>query len=114
MSEHILRQETQYPNSGGQTNQVPPDDNAHSDGLFMHDVTVVNNLLGRYVVRFLDADAGRTDEVSTNEERDLAGRVAAVAVGLRARAARRDRHGDPRPLLGRNGSSDTQTIPTND
>jgi hypothetical protein len=77
----------------------PPDDDAHQDGLFMHELTVVNNLLGRYVVRFLDADAGRAEEITTDEERDLAGRVAAVSVGLRARAARRDRHGNPRPLL---------------
>jgi hypothetical protein len=77
----------------------PPDDDAHQDGLFMHELTVVNSLLGRYVVRFFDSDSGRAEPISTDDERDLAGRVAAVAVALRARAARRDRHGNPRPLL---------------
>lgn len=61
----------------------------------MHEVTVVNTLLGRYVLRFLDADAGRCEPLSTEDERTLAGEVAAVAEGLRARAERRDRPGEP-------------------
>jgi len=40
------------------------------------------------VIRYLDVDAGRADPITTDEERTLAARVAAVAVGLRARAAR--------------------------
>jgi hypothetical protein len=66
------------------------DDGAHSDELFIHELTVVNALLGRYVLRFLDADAGRTTAVTTADDRALAQRVNAVAEGIRARAERRD------------------------
>jgi hypothetical protein len=66
----------------------------------MAEVTQVNTLLGRYVLRFLDADAGRAAALSTEDERALAERVAGMADGLRARADRRDQHGDPPPLMG--------------
>lgn len=65
------------------------DDAAHSDGLLMHELTVVNALLGRYVLRFLDADAKRAAPITTAEERALAERVNAAADGIRARAERR-------------------------
>lgn len=80
------------------TNRVPPLDDAHADGLLMHELTVVNTLLGRYVLHFLDADAGRTDAISTSDERALADQVSAVAAGIRDRANRRDHHGEPPPL----------------
>lgn len=79
----------------------PPDDAAHQDGVLMAEVTEVNTLLGRYVLRFLDSDAGRGAELPPADERALANRVAAVARELRARAARRERHGDPPPLVHR-------------
>lgn len=78
----------------------PPDRDAHEDGRLMHDVAVVNTELGRYVLRFLDADAGRSQPLSTEDERALAARVAAVAQGLRVRAERRDLGGDLPPLIG--------------
>ena len=78
----------------------PPDDAAHHDNVLMADVTQVNTLLGRYVLHFLDADAKRAIPVSTTEERSLANRVAALAKGLRARADRRDQHGEPPALVG--------------
>jgi hypothetical protein len=78
----------------------PPDEAAHQDNLLMAKVTSVNNQLGHYVLRFLDADAGRAEPLSTADERALADRVAAMAEGLHARAARRDHHGEPRRLLG--------------
>lgn len=83
-------------------NQIPPpDDVAHQDNVLMADVTEVNTLLGRYVLRFLDIDARRAAPMSTKDERALAIRVAAVAKGLQARADRRDRHGEPPALIGR-------------
>lgn len=78
----------------------PPDETAHLDNLLMAEVTSLNNQLGRYVLRFLDADAGRAASPTVEEERALADRVAAVAEGLLARTARRDQRGDPMPLLG--------------
>jgi hypothetical protein len=82
-------------------NQIPPpDDVAHRDNVLMADVTEVNTLLGRYVLRFLDTDARRAAPLSTKDERALAVRVAAVAKGLQARANRRDRDGEPPTRVG--------------
>jgi hypothetical protein len=87
---------------GLQMNTTPPSGEiAHQDGVLMAEVTQVNTLLGRYVVRFLDSDAGRAEPVSTDDERTLADRVANVAEGLRARADRREWQGDPPPLVGK-------------
>lgn len=66
----------------------------------MHELTVLNTLLGRYVVRFLDADAGRIEPISVADEEALADRLADAVGGIRSRAARRDKHGDPPPLTG--------------
>lgn len=77
----------------------PPDVAAHEDGRLMHDVTVLNTELGRYVLRFLDADSGRAEPLGVTDELALADRVAAVAAGLRARAVRRQRAGNPPPLI---------------
>lgn len=59
----------------------------------------VNHQLGRYVLRFLDADAGRAQPLSPYDERALADAVTAIADGLRARAARRQRHGETPALI---------------
>ena len=71
------------------------DDIAHEDGLLMHELTVVNTMLGRYVVRYLDADAGRAEAIPTTEEQALADRLTAAADGIRTRAKRRDQHERP-------------------
>lgn len=83
----------------------PPDEAAHGDSILMAAIANVNNQLGRYVLRFLDADAGRGEPVTPDDERALADSVAAIAEGLRARADRRDRRGDS-PALICAGSSD--------
>jgi hypothetical protein len=72
-----------------------PDDHAHEDGLLMHELTVVNNMIGRYVVRFLDADAGRVQPISATDEHTLADRLARTADAIRARATRRARDEQP-------------------
>lgn len=77
----------------------PPDPAAHEDGRLMHDVTVLNTELGRYVVRYLDADTGRAEPLSVTDELALADKVTAVAAGLRVRAVRRQREGSPAPLI---------------
>lgn len=79
------------PNDQVAGTRVPgPDDAAHDDGLLMHELTVVNRLLGQYVLRFLDADAGRTEHIPTTVEHALADRLTAAADGIRTRAKRRD------------------------
>ena len=70
---------------------IPPHDNAaHNDQVLIAAIANVNNQLGRYVLRFLDADAGRTEPPSPYDERTLADSVTAIAEGLRVRAARRE------------------------
>ena len=78
----------------------PPDDAAYQDNVLMAAIAHVNNQLGRYVLRFLDADAGRAEPLSSSNERALADSVAAIAEGLRARADRRDQHGEAPCLVG--------------
>lgn len=72
-----------------------PEDNAHEDGRLMHELSVVNTLIGRYVLRHSDADAGYDEPVSPANEHALADRVASAAEGIRARAIRRTEHEKP-------------------
>jgi hypothetical protein len=74
-----------------QRGKIPgPDDAAHEDGLLMHELTVVNSLLGRYVLRYLDADAGQAEPINPTDERALADRIARAAEAIRDRATRRE------------------------
>lgn len=77
----------------------PPDDNAHHDGRLMHQISDLNARLGRYLLRHVDADAGLTPGIPPEDELALADRVTALAVALRARAARRAREVAPLRLL---------------
>jgi len=72
-----------------------PDDAAHDDNVLMAEVGKLNEQLGRYLLRFLDAESCRAAPMSTADERTLAARVAALAEDIRTRADRRDHHGDP-------------------
>ena len=79
---------------------VPPaDDVAHLDNVLMAEVADLNTQLGRYVLQFLDVDAGRAEPLSVADELALADRVNAMAEGLRARAVRRGEDGEPPRLL---------------
>lgn len=77
-----------------QHGKIPaPDDAAHDDGLLMHELTVVNSQLGRYVLRYLDADAGHAEPINPSDERALADRLgrAAEAIGNRAEGREQDK-----------------------
>ena len=54
----------------------------------MHDLTVVNTMIGRYILRFLDADAGRREPVAVDDEQALAERLANAAEAVEAVEAR--------------------------
>jgi hypothetical protein len=84
----------------------PPDEVAHQDGVLMAHVSKLNDQLGRYVLRFLAADALHAEPMSPQAEDSLAERVADVADAMRARADRRAQHGDPAPLIERVSSDD--------
>ncbi len=70
-------------------------DQAHDDGRLMHELTAVNTMVTRYVVRFLDADAGRVGPISVADEQALADALSGAAVAVRARASRRARDEQP-------------------
>ena len=72
------------------------DEAAHLDGLLMSELSALNYLLGQYVLRHYDADAGRVQPVPIADERALAQSVAAAAEAIRARAARRQCQEDER------------------
>jgi hypothetical protein len=66
----------------------PPDDAAHADGLLMHDLTVLNTLIGRHVLHHLAADTGDRPSITSAEDRALADRLTTAADALRERADR--------------------------
>ena len=94
MGKHDLDRSTRvWPGAGANT--IPaPDQLAHEDGLLMHDVTVLNTDLGRYVLRYLDADSGRAAPLDVAAELALADRMTEIADQLRARANRRQSDGE--------------------
>jgi hypothetical protein len=77
----------------------PPDDPDHDERVLMAAIAGVNHQLGRYVLRFLDTDAGRTAAVRPADERILAHAVTAIADGLYARAIRREQHDQPPAVI---------------
>jgi hypothetical protein len=78
------------PNDLPEPSQAPgPHDTAHEDELLMHDLTVVNAMLGRYVLRYLDEDALRAGPIATADEHALANRLTSAAARIRARADHR-------------------------
>jgi hypothetical protein len=66
-------------------------DEAHDDGLLMHELVVLNTLVSRYVLLHVDADAGRIEPTPVSEERELADRLTHAGESVRARADRRAR-----------------------
>ena len=70
-------------------NPSPPEGDDHADGRLMHDLAVLNTNIARYLFRFMDADAGRIEQIAVGDERQLAGDLSAMAEQLEARA---DRH----------------------
>lgn len=68
----------------------PPDEAAHQDSVLIAELAEINTLIHRYILRFLDADAGRAEPISIEEERALVDRAASVIDSLRARTERRE------------------------
>lgn len=70
-------------------NLPPPNPAAHDDGRLMHDLASMNTKITRYILNFLDADAGRTEPLSIAEERAIADEFIAIARRVQVRAKRR-------------------------
>jgi hypothetical protein len=67
-----------------------PDEAAHEDSVLIAELAELNTMIGRYILRFLDADAGRAEPISTEDERALVDRATYVIDSLRARTERRE------------------------
>lgn len=61
----------------------------HDELVLMAELTSVNNQIARYVLRLLDADAGRREPVSVADEGGLGVRLADLGRALQDHAARR-------------------------
>jgi hypothetical protein len=68
---------------------LPGDEDWQADKSLFSELTPLIAQLSTYVVRYFDADAGRAEAISVEDERALGERVTAVGAGLQARAERR-------------------------
>ena len=68
----------------------PPDEDAHQDSVLIAELAEINTMIGRYILRFLDADAGRTEPTNPDDERALIERATRAIDTLRARSERRE------------------------
>jgi hypothetical protein len=90
--------------------RVPtPDNAAREDGLLIHDLTVANTMIGRYVLRFLDAES-----ISIAAEQALADRLTDAAKAIQARAIRRASSKAPNESLERCTERDISTTDSDD
>jgi hypothetical protein len=69
----------------------PPDEAAHLDSRLMAELSTLNHLLAQHIVRFYDADAGRSAPTPVADDLALADALTAASNTLHARAARRER-----------------------
>lgn len=70
-------------------NLPPPDEAARQERVFMAEIGKLNEQIGHYILRYLDADAGRAEPLSVTEERALADILTALGSKVRMRADRR-------------------------
>jgi hypothetical protein len=61
----------------------------HDELVLVAELSSVNNQIARYVLRLLDADAGRQEQVPTADENALGGRLVDLGYALQNRAVRR-------------------------
>jgi hypothetical protein len=79
---------------------VPGDQAFHDDKQLMADLATINEQLGRYVLRMLDADARRVEPARVADELRFAQMLRTVATRLEARADRRTESDAPSALEG--------------
>lgn len=93
MTEELLSdgagQELVRPDDEPRTNLVPGDDAYHDDKQLIADLASLNGQVGRFVLRYLDADAGRTVPTSPADEIALGECMVRLGEAVQARAERR-------------------------
>lgn len=73
------------------TNLVPGDDAYHDDKQLIADLASLNGNVGRFVLRYLDTDAGRAVSTSPADEMALGECMVRLGEAVQARAERRQR-----------------------
>ena len=69
---------------------MPPLDEAgYQDRVLMAEIGKLNEQLGRYILRYLAADARQAEPISVTDEQALANTMTALAGKVQARAVRR-------------------------
>ncbi len=63
----------------------------HDELVLVAELASVNNQIARFVLRLLDADAGRREEMATGDEYSLGGRLVDLGNALQNRATYRGR-----------------------
>lgn len=61
----------------------------HDELVLVAELSSVNNQIARFVLRLLDTDAGRRQQISVADEAHLAGRLVDLGHALQDRATRR-------------------------
>lgn len=56
------------------------------DSKFIAELTSLNTWIGRYVLRYLDADAGRTKPASAQDEQALGDRLVTLGLAMQTKA----------------------------
>jgi tRNA U54 and U55 pseudouridine synthase Pus10 len=60
------------------------------DSRFIAELTSLNTWIGRYVLRFLDADAGRTKPATAQDEQALGDQLVALGLAMQTKAQQGD------------------------
>jgi hypothetical protein len=60
------------------------------DSKFIAELTSLNTWIGRYVLRYLDADAGRTKPAAPQDEQALGDRLVTLGLAMQTKAKQGD------------------------
>lgn len=69
---------------------LPSDTSWPDDNVLMAELSHLNTQVTRYILRYLDADAGRAEPISVDDEHTLGLKLAELGDVLQRRAARRE------------------------
>jgi hypothetical protein len=67
-------------------NERTGDNDWWEESRFIADLTRLNTWIGRYVMRFLDADAGRTQPATTQDDQALGDQLVALGLAMQTKA----------------------------
>ena len=72
------------------------DSDWREESMFIAELTRLNTWIGRYVMRYLDADAGRTQPATAHDDQVLGDQLVALGLAMQTKARQGElSHGDP-------------------